>query len=154
MATREFVPGNPHYYVDRQAIYLIVGGLLMAGALAHRLFPPASSHVPLYGALMLSILSVLVLGHKTALGAQRAIEFPLFSFQASELGKVLLILALSAFVVSRSRRLRDLETTVQVMLAALVPALFVSSSPTSARVWCTWQSPSCCCSWQAPRGGR
>jgi rod shape determining protein RodA len=78
---------------------------------------------------MLSILAVLALGHKTALGAQRAIEFPLFSFQASELGKVLLIIALSAFVVSRSRRLRDLDTTAQVMLAALVPAMFVVIQP-------------------------
>jgi rod shape determining protein RodA len=128
-ATREFVPGNPHYYVDRQAIYLIVGFVLMLtlaridyARLRHLMYP-------IYGALMLSILAVLALGHKTALGAQRAIEFPLFSFQASELGKVLLILALSAFVVSRSKRLRNLETTAQVMLAALVPAMFVVIQP-------------------------
>ena len=129
VATREFVPGNPHYYVDRQAIYLIVGFVLMLvlaridySRLRHLMYP-------IYGVLMLSILAVLALGHKTALGAQRAIEFPLFSFQASELGKVLLILALSAFVVTRSKRLRDLETTAQVMLAALVPAMFVVIQP-------------------------
>ncbi len=129
VATREFVPGGPHYYVDRQAVYLIVGFVLMLAL--SRLDYSRLRHLmyPIYGVLILSILAVLALGHKTALGAQRAIEFPLFSFQASELGKVLLILALSAFVVSRSRRLRELETTAKVMLAALVPAMLVVIQP-------------------------
>ena len=59
---------------------------------------------------------MLALGH-TARGSQRAINLPFFSFQASELGKVLLILALSAFVVDRARRLRERDTTALVMLA-------------------------------------
>jgi rod shape determining protein RodA len=129
VATREFVPGQPRYYVDRQAIYLVVGLLLMVAI--SRLDYARLRHLMygIYAALMLSILAVLALGHETALGAQRAIEFPLFSFQASELGKVLLILALSAFVVNRSRRLRELDTTARVMLAALVPAMFVIAQP-------------------------
>lgn len=129
VATREFVPGQPRYFVDRQATYLVVG--LAAMAVLSRI-DYARLRQFMYGtyaALMLSILAVLGLGHKTALGAQRAIEFPLFSFQASELGKVLLILALSAFVVSRARRLRELDTTARVMLAALVPAMFVILQP-------------------------
>ena len=28
-ATRNLIPGNPHYYVDRQAIYLVVGFVFM-----------------------------------------------------------------------------------------------------------------------------
>ena len=71
---------------------------------------------------------MLGLGH-AARGSQRAINFPLFSFQASELGKVLLIVALSAFVVERSRHLRERDTTVRVMIAALVPAMFVIAQP-------------------------
>ena len=67
-------------------------------------------------------------GHATN-GSQRAISLPFFSFQASELGKVLLILALSAFVVDRARRLRERDTTARVMLAALVPAMFVIAQP-------------------------
>ena len=54
---------------------------------------------------------------------------PFFSFQASELGKVLLVLALSAFVVDRIRRLDDRDTTARVMLAALVPAALVMAQP-------------------------
>jgi rod shape determining protein RodA len=82
----------------------------------------------IYGALLLSILAVLALGH-TAKGAQRAINFPLFSFQASEVGKVLLILALSALVVARSRRLREVGTTARVIAAAALPALLVIAQP-------------------------
>jgi rod shape determining protein RodA len=129
VATREFVPGRPSYYVDRQATYLIVGFVLMAVLSRIDYARLRQLMYGTYAVLMLSILAVLGLGHKTALGAQRAIEFPLFSFQASELGKVLLILALSAFVVNRSRRLRELDTTARVMLAALVPAMFVIAQP-------------------------
>ena len=129
VVTSEFVPGQPHYYVDRQAIYLCVGFAAMLvlsrvdyARLRHLMYP-------IYAALLVSILAVIALGHETTLGAQRAIEFPLFSFQASELGKVLLILALSAFVVSRSRRLRELDTTARVLLVALIPAMFVIAQP-------------------------
>ncbi len=128
-ATRNVVLGDPHYFVDRQAVYLIVGLTLMA--MLSRVDYARLRHLmyPIYAALILSILAVLALGHESTLGAQRAIEFPLFSFQASELGKVLLILALSAFVVGRSRRLRELDTTARVLLAALVPAMFVIAQP-------------------------
>jgi rod shape determining protein RodA len=126
--TSGWVPGQPHYYSERQAAYLVIGAALMV-ALA-RIDYARLRHwkVALYVALMLSILAVLGLGHG-ANGAVRAISFPLFSFQASELGKVLLILALSALVVDRSRQLRERETTARVMLAALVPTMLVIAQP-------------------------
>jgi rod shape determining protein RodA len=127
-ATRDLVAGHPRYYVDRQATYLAVGLALMV--VLSRVDYSRFRHFMygIYGALLLSILAVLGLGH-SARGSQRAIDFPLFSFQASELGKVLLILALSAFVVKRARHLREIGTTARVMIAALVPALFVIAQP-------------------------
>jgi rod shape determining protein RodA len=83
---------------------------------------------PIYAALLLSILSVLALGH-AAKGSQRAINFPLFSFQASELGKVLLIVALAALLVERARQLGSRDTTLRLMIAALIPAMFVIAQP-------------------------
>src|ERR1700722_10035636 len=123
-ATENLIRGDPHYYVDRQTVYLIVGliGMLILSRVDYSLLRRARN--PIYVALILSILAVLGLGH-SANGAQRAINFPLFSFQASELGKVLLILALSAFVVDHSRRLGERDTVVRVMLAALIPAMLV-----------------------------
>jgi rod shape determining protein RodA len=127
-ATKNLVPGQPRYYVDRQALYLAVGFVLML--VLSRLDYARLRRLKnvIYATLIVSILAVLGLGH-AARGSQRAINFPFFSFQASELGKVLLVVALSAFVVDRSRRLRERETTVRVMIAALVPAMFVIAQP-------------------------
>lgn len=127
-ATRDLVAGQPHYYVDRQLTYLIVGTVLMIALsrLDYSRLRPLKNAI--YGTLILTILAVLALGH-TARGSQRAINLPFFSFQASELGKVLLTLALASLVVDRARRLRDRDTTALVMLAALVPAMFVIAQP-------------------------
>jgi rod shape determining protein RodA len=126
--TRNLIPGDPNYYVKRQAIYLIVG--IVAMVVLSRIDYSRLRRFKnlIYGALIFSILAVLGLGH-AARGSQRAIEFPLFSFQASELGKVLLIVSLSAFVVERSRSLRERDTVVRVMILALVPAMFVIAQP-------------------------
>ena len=127
-ATKSLVRGSPNYYVDRQMTYLIVGFVAMLGLsrLDYARLRPLKNF--LYGFLILTILAVLALGH-TARGSQRAINLPFFSFQASELGKVLLTLALAALVVDRARRLRERQTTALVMLAALVPAMFVIAQP-------------------------
>jgi rod shape determining protein RodA len=127
-ATRNLVPGRPQYYVDRQATYLVVGLLLMIALSRLDYARVRRAKNVLYGALILSILAVLGLGH-AARGSTRAINFPGFSFQASELGKVLLIVALSALVAERSRRLRERDTTARVMIAALVPAMLVIVQP-------------------------
>ncbi len=127
-ATKNLVPGSPHYYVDRQAIYLGVGIVAMAVLSRVDYGVLAKYKTGIYIALIVSILAVLGLGH-SARGSQRAINFPLFSFQASELGKVLLIVALAALVVDRARHLRERDTTIRVMIAALVPAIFVIAQP-------------------------
>jgi rod shape determining protein RodA len=127
-ATQHLIPAQPHYYVDRQALYLIVGTVCMVvlsrvnyGHLRHLKYG-------LYALMILSILAVFALGH-SANGAQRAISLPFFSFQASELGKVLLVLALAAYVVDRGRRGRARDTTLRVMVGALVPAMLVIAQP-------------------------
>ncbi|HEY4452618.1 MAG TPA: rod shape-determining protein RodA [Solirubrobacteraceae bacterium] len=127
-ATKNLIAGDPHYYVDRQAIYLGVGFLFMLALARLDYARLRQLRYALYGALLVSILAVLGLGH-AARGSTRAINFPLFSFQASELGKVLLILALSGFAVDRARHLRERDTTARVMIAALVPAMLVIAQP-------------------------
>lgn len=128
VATREAIPGNPNYYVNRQIVYLVIGGLAMLVLARIDYARLRQLKNVIYGLLIFSILAVLALGH-SANGAQRAISLPFFSYQSSELGKVLLILALSAFVVDRARRVRERETTAWVMLAALVPAMLVIAQP-------------------------
>src|SRR5438034_5018496 len=127
-ATRNLIPGRPSYYVDRQAVYLVVGLVLMLALSRLDYARLRTAKNGIYATLIFAILAVLAVG-QAARGSTRAINFPGFSFQASELGKVLLIVALAAFVAERSRRLRDRDTTVRVMIAALVPAMFVIAQP-------------------------
>jgi rod shape determining protein RodA len=127
-ATREAIPGDPHYYVTRQAIYLGIGLVLMVVLARIDYARLRQLKYGIYALLILSILAVLGAGQETK-GATRAISLPFFSFQGSELGKVLLILALAGFIVDRARRLRERDTTARVMLAALVPAMLVIAQP-------------------------
>jgi rod shape determining protein RodA len=117
-----------HYYMERQAIYLGVGFvfMLVLSRVDYGLLRRYKNGI--YAVLIVSILAVLALG-QSANGSVRAINFPLFSFQASELGKVLLILVLASLIVDRSRAVRDRRTTALVMVAALVPAMFVIAQP-------------------------
>jgi rod shape determining protein RodA len=127
-ATASDIPGNPHYYVDRQAIYFGVGALIAVVLARIDYSRLRQVKYVVYGLLIASILAVQAAG-TAARGARRAIDVGFFSFQASELGKVLLILALSSFVVDRSRSMFSRDTTVRVMLLTLVPAALVIVQP-------------------------
>lgn len=60
-------------------------------------------------------------------GSQRRIPLPGFSFQSSAFCMVLLILALSAFAVERSRRMSEHRTTARILLLGLIPAMIVEA---------------------------
>jgi rod shape determining protein RodA len=72
---------------------------------------------------------VVVLGMPRVQGASRWIPLPFFQLQSSEFGKVLLIVAVSAFAVDRSRRLHEKRTTARIMLLSIAPALMVIPQP-------------------------
>jgi rod shape determining protein RodA len=64
----------------------------------------------------------------TTRGAKAWIETPLFNLQPSELGKVLLVVALSGFLVDRARRFNR-RTTAQIMVLGLLPTMLVLAQP-------------------------
>jgi rod shape determining protein RodA len=127
-ATQDDIPGSPDYYVIRQGAYFGVGILLMLLIARMDYSRIREWRNGLYVFMIVSILVVYALGF-SARGSKRAIDIGFFSFQASELGKILLILTLSAFMVDRMRRLNEPETTSSVMLVALVPAMLVVAQP-------------------------
>ncbi|HEY1689096.1 MAG TPA: FtsW/RodA/SpoVE family cell cycle protein [Solirubrobacteraceae bacterium] len=128
VATAGTIPGDPHYFFKRQIVYLIVGFLAMLGVSRLDYGWLRRFQRPIYALLILSILAVLALGSET-LGSTRSISLPGFSFQSSEIGKLLLIVFLSGFVVDRARRLRDRDTTIKVLALALVPTILVFKEP-------------------------
>ena len=126
-ATSDDVPGQPLYYVIRQALYVGVGLALMYGVSRVDYSRLRELKYAIYGLLIGSILLVFALASATR-GSKRWIELPFFRFQPSELGKVLLVLALAAFIADRMRRL-DRQTTARVLLLALLPAMLVMAQP-------------------------
>lgn len=116
-----------HGFAVRQAIFGAVGALL--AAIVSRLDYSRLRELKygVYGVMMAGIGLVAVFGGVTN-GTRRAIQLPFFEVQASELCKVLLVLALSAFAVDRARGLGERDTTARLVLVAMVPAIFVMAS--------------------------
>jgi rod shape determining protein RodA len=127
-ATQDDIPGDPNYFTYRQAAYAGVGFVLMLLMTRFDYSRLREWKLGIYAFLIGSILLVYAFGF-SARGSQRAIQFPFFNFQASELGKLLLIVALSAFMVDRIRRLKDRETTSRMVLLAVIPAMLVIAQP-------------------------
>jgi len=75
-----------------------------------------------------SILLVFLFG-TAARGSNRWIELPYFRFQPSELAKVLLIVALAAFVLDRRPHGAGLRQTARLLGLGLVPAGLVFLQP-------------------------
>lgn len=112
--------------VPRQAIYFAVGTVISLTASQIDYSRLRDLRLGVYALLLLSILAVVLLGSKSN-GAQRAIQTGIVELQTSELGKVLLTVALAGFIVERSRALHGLSTTARIMLLALVPTAMVMS---------------------------
>jgi len=127
-ATRGDIPGDPNFYVYRQAAYGAVGLVLMLVLSRVDYSRFREWRAGLYVFMIAAILVVFAAG-TAARGSRRAIDIGFFQLQTSELGKVLLILCLSAFMVDRIRRLGDRETTSRIVLLALVPAMLVIAQP-------------------------
>ena len=128
VATQHDVPGNPYYYVVRQSIYAVVGIALMLGVARIDYSRFRELRVGIYSAMIGLIILVLMLGEATR-GSRRWIDLPFFTFQPSELGKVLLVVTLAAFVIDRSRRLSDRARTLRILALGLFPAALVFLQP-------------------------
>src|SRR5881227_183251 len=127
-ATHGDIPGNPDYYLIRQAAYGAVGLVLMFFMARFDYSRLREWKLGVYGVTIGLILMTLALGTATR-GSKRWIDVPFFKLQPSELGKVLLVVALSAFMIDRMRRLSDKETTSRILLLAILPAMLVVLQP-------------------------
>jgi rod shape determining protein RodA len=127
-ATLHDVPGDPYYYADRQAIYAVLGlvGMYLLARVDYSRF--RELRVGIYTFLCVSIALVFVFGF-AARGSRRAFELPLFSFQPSELGKVLLVLSLAGFVIDGARKGSEWQRTVRYLCLGLAPAALVFLQP-------------------------
>jgi rod shape determining protein RodA len=127
-ATQNDVPGSPNYYFDRQLLYGVLGliGMFVLTRIDYSRF--RELRVGIYTFLCTSVALVFVFGF-AARGSRRAFELPFFSFQPSELGKLLLVLALAGFVIDGARRGSAKQRTLRYLALGLAPAALVFMQP-------------------------
>jgi rod shape determining protein RodA len=128
VATPDAVQGQPLYFAIRQTLYAVVGVALMLALAKVDYSRFREIRVGIYSLMIASICLVLMFG-AAARGSRRWIELPYFRFQPSELAKLLLIVAVAAFVIERSRRGTPLSQTFRILALGLVPAGLVFLQP-------------------------
>jgi rod shape determining protein RodA len=126
--TRFDVTGEPNHYLKRQIVYAGVGvvallvGLVVDPDIYRRFWRPI-----FYGTIGL-IAVVLVVG-RAARGSTRWIDVGFFTFQPSEFGKLLFVLAIAGFIADRARAASDPSMTLRVLGLGIVPILLVFAQP-------------------------
>jgi rod shape determining protein RodA len=121
--------GISHAQMVRQGGYLAVGLVAMLVLSRFDYSRLRELKWGIYVILIATILVVLAIGKSIGGISTRSIGVSVFSFQASELGKVLLIVFMAAFVVDSSRKTSGRQLVARVMLLALVPTMLVIAEP-------------------------
>ena len=126
--TRFDVPGDPDYYVRRQATAAAAG---IAGMIVAIAIPPSvyQRHWRfLYGGTIGVMVFVFVFAEAVR-GSKRWIDLGPFQFQPSEFGKLLFVLALAGFMVERGRRVGELSTVLTAVGLGVLPMMLVFLQP-------------------------
>jgi rod shape determining protein RodA len=126
--TKFAIPNDPTYYLNRQILYACVGGVVLVAA---ALVDP-DLYRRYWRAIFIGtaavIAGVLLIGH-AARGSTRWISLGFFTFQPSEFGKLLFVLALAGMLAERERVAGGWATTLRVVGLGLVPVLLVFAQP-------------------------
>ncbi|HJX48651.1 MAG TPA: rod shape-determining protein RodA [Gaiellaceae bacterium] len=126
--TRFDNPGHPSYYLDRQIVYAAVGGFALIVAMVidpdlYRRYWRA-----IFVGTVGLIAVVFVVG-SAARGSTRWINVGFFTFQPSEFGKLLCVLALAGFLAERARSAGEAATTLRTLGLGAIPVVLVFAQP-------------------------
>ena len=126
--TKFAVPSDPTYYLNRQILYAVVGAvvLVVAALLDPDLYRRYWRWI-FWGTA--GLIAIVFLAGQAANGSKRWISLGFFTFQPSEFGKLLFVLALAGLVAERQRLVGEWGTTLKVVLWAALPVLLVFIQP-------------------------
>jgi rod shape determining protein RodA len=118
---------NPHYDVERQALYVVIGVVVMyaISRVDYRRLEVAAT--PLYVISLLSLAGVFVVG-QTALGAQRWYNLKFIQIQPSEFAVLFLILAFATYCQRRPEGLTMYDVCRLLMMGA-TPFVMIFAQP-------------------------
>jgi rod shape determining protein RodA len=126
--TQTDVPHDPTFYLHRQQTFFVLGAV----ALVVATFVNPSVYRRLQWPLAIGtacLIGVVLAIGTTARGGTRWINLPGFQLQPSEVGKLVLVLCLAAFLADRRERIGRWTTTVLALLYAGVAAALVFAEP-------------------------
>jgi rod shape determining protein RodA len=126
--TRFDVPGSPQHYLQRQIAYAVIGGFaLLIGVIVD---PDVYRRYwrPIFIGTIGLIAIVLLVG-KAARGSTRWINVGFFTFQPSEFGKLLFVLAIAGYITERARGISTWRSTLRTVAFGLIPVVLVFIQP-------------------------
>jgi rod shape determining protein RodA len=127
--TRFDLPHDPNHYLKRQIVYVCLGVVALLAALlvdpdVYRRF-----WRPIYIGTVSIILIVLLLG-RAARGSTRWIDLGVITFQPSEFGKLLFVLAIAGFLAEQARSGGNAAgTTIRALGLGFLPVVLVMVQP-------------------------
>ncbi len=128
-ASGNVVDGKPYYFVQRQAVWLVLG-IIVAAAAAWFNYRDLERFIkPGYVLMLLLLVGVLFVTPKPGVEASRWFYIGSFSFQPSELGKLVLIVALAAYLAQNQHRIREWRVFFGALALTCVPMLLVMKEP-------------------------
>lgn len=118
---------HPTFY-RKQIVWVVLGslGLIVTTAVDYHMYARFSRQIYLLNLVLLLI--VLKFAHN-ANGSGRWIGLHGFQFQPSELAKLLMILALAAFLARRAETIGTLKTVLVSLVYVSIPALCIMRQP-------------------------
>jgi rod shape determining protein RodA len=118
---------NPHYYVERQAFFVVLGIIAMyvVSRIDYRRYEIAAT--PLYVLSLFALAGVFVVGN-SALGAERWYSVAGIQIQPSEFSVLFLILAIATFCARRTEGLKMYDV-MRLLLMAAVPLALIVKEP-------------------------
>jgi rod shape determining protein RodA len=126
--TKFDVPGDPGYYLDKQILYAGAGGVLLV--LATLVDPDLyRRYWRVVFASLVGVIAIVFLAGRAARGSTRWINVGFFTFQPSEFGKLLFVIALAGFLAERQRAVTGAGTTFRALGIGVVPVVLVFAQP-------------------------
>jgi rod shape determining protein RodA len=126
--TRFDVPGAPQHYLQRQIAYAVIGGFaLLIGVVVdpdiyRRYWRPIFIGT-------IGLIAIVLLVGKAARGSTRWINVGFFTFQPSEFGKLLFVLAIAGYITERARGVSTWRSTLRTVAFGLIPVALVFIQP-------------------------
>jgi rod shape determining protein RodA len=126
--TRFDVPGSPEHYLQRQIAYAVIGGFaLLIGVVIdpdiyRRYWRPIFIGT-------IGLIAIVLLVGKAARGSTRWINVGFFTFQPSEFGKLLFVLAIAGYITERARGVSTWRSTLRTVAFGLIPVALVFIQP-------------------------